>query len=122
MKTSVEGGWGESMAARFLRKKGYEIAAANYRCRFGEIDLIAQKGDIVAFVEVKTRKNADFARPAEAVTPAKMKKIVSTALLWLQSHKCEKQPRFDVIEVYIGETLTKPPKKIEHLENVYIAW
>jgi len=122
MKTSVEGGWGESKAAEYLRKKDYEIVAANYRSRFGEIDLIALKDDIVAFIEVKTRQKSDFARPMEAVTPFKMRKIVSTAMLWLQSNKCEKQPRFDVIEVYTGENLTQKPKKIEHIENVYIGW
>jgi putative endonuclease len=122
MKTSVEGGWGESVAAEYLRKKGYEIIAANYHSRFGEIDLIAQKDDIIAFIEVKTRKNVSYARPMESVTPIKMKKIVSTAMLWLQSHKCENQPRFDVIEVYTGEDLTQKPKRIEHLENVYIGW
>ncbi len=57
------GRWGEKQAAGYLHQKGYRLLAAGYRCRMGEIDLIAQKGRELAFVEVKLRRNANFAEP-----------------------------------------------------------
>ena len=62
------GRWGEKQAAGYLHQKGYRLLAAGYRCRMGEIDLIAQKGRELAFVEVKLRRNANFAEPREQVT------------------------------------------------------
>ena len=59
-KPNLLGPWGEARAADYLRKKGYEIVGANYRCRFGEIDLIAQKGRYLVFVEVKLRAGSNF--------------------------------------------------------------
>ena len=72
MATSkISGAWGEAIAAEYLRKKRYKIVAAGYRCRFGEIDLIAQNKQTLVFVEVKLRKNADFAAAREYVNRAK---------------------------------------------------
>ena len=62
------GHWGESVAATHLEAKGYVILARNWRCRLGEIDLVAQLGDVVIFVEVKTRRGRDFGLPEEGVT------------------------------------------------------
>lgn len=67
---SLLGRWGEKQAAGYLHQKGYRLLAAGYRCRMGEIDLIAQKGRELAFVEVKLRRNARFAEPREQVTAA----------------------------------------------------
>ena len=61
----AEGTWGEALAADYLRQRGYRLAAHSYQCRFGEIDLIAWDGDILCFVEVKTRTNTDMALPRE---------------------------------------------------------
>ena len=58
-----EGRWGEALAAEYLRQRGYRLAAHSYQCRFGEIDLIAWDGDILCFVEVKTRTNTDMGLP-----------------------------------------------------------
>ena len=115
----LRGRWGEAVAAAYLREKGYEIVAANYRTRFGEIDLIACKGDMVVFVEVKLRASADFARPMEFVTPAKQQKIVLTAGQWLIEHGEGKQPRFDVIEIIAPERLNEPPVELRHIENAF---
>ena len=73
------GAWGEEQAARWLRRKGYTILERNYACRFGEIDLIARKREVIAFVEVKLRKNADFAEAREFVTYGKQRRILKSA-------------------------------------------
>ena len=107
---------GESAAAEYLKKKKYRIVGLNYACRFGEIDVIAENRDYIVFAEVKMRKSAAFAEAKEFVTAAKQQRVISTAQLWLQSNPTEKQPRFDVIEIYgEGETI----EKINHIENAF---
>ena len=94
------GAWGEERAAKYLRGKGYTILERNFRCRSGEIDIIARRGGVIAFVEVKLRRDADFAEAREFVTAAKQRRVILTAEYWLASHQTELQPRFDVIEIY----------------------
>lgn len=119
MATDLLGRWGESVAAEYLRKRRYAIIAANYRCRMGEIDLIAEKGDMLIFVEVKLRRNANFAEALEFVDAKKQARLKQTAALYLASHESEKSARFDVIEVYAPDgTNTKNPK-IRHLEDAF---
>ena len=118
-KTGLVGRWGEAEAAKYLRKKGYSIIAANYRCRFGEIDLIAQKGGFVVFVEVKLRKNADFGTAAEFVDVRKQNKIRTTASMWLAQNESELQPRFDVIEIYAPNGISDKGKRINHLTDAF---
>ncbi len=113
------GSWGEELAASFLRRKGYRILERNYNCRFGEIDLIASKGGYVCFVEVKLRKNADFAQAREFVTYAKQRRILTSASLWLAAHESDLQPRFDVIEIYAPEGESTRRAQIQHLENAF---
>ena len=110
------GRWGEQAAADYLKKKKDKIVGMNYACRVGEIDVIAENRDYIVFVEVKQRKNADFAEAKEFVTAAKQQRVIMTAQLWLQSNPTEKQPRFDVIEVY-GENGAS--EKINHIENAF---
>lgn len=109
------GSAGESAAAAYLKKKRYKILAQNYSCRFGEIDIIAQQGKYVVFVEVKTRKNENFAQAREFVTRAKQERVMKAAMLWLQQSDSDLQPRFDVIEV-VGEGRAQ---KITHIENAF---
>ena len=66
-RNNLAGAWGEAKAAEYLRKKGYKLVAAGYRCRFGEIDLIVADRHFLVFVEVKLRKTADFAAAREFV-------------------------------------------------------
>ncbi len=113
------GSWGEELAASFLRRKGYRILERNYSCRFGEIDLIASKGGYVCFVEVKLRKNADFAQAREFVTYAKQRRILTSASLWLAAHESDLQPRFDVVEIYAPEGESTRRAQIQHLENAF---
>lgn len=113
MNTTLTGREGEARAAEYLRKKRYDIIGANYRCRFGELDLIAKKRELVIFVEVKLRKNDHFGAAADAVTPSKREKLRKAALSWIAATDCTAPTRFDVIEIYT-ET-----GRINHIENAF---
>ena len=93
---------GEDLAAGLLVSEGYEILTQNYRCRYGEIDLIACRDGILAFVEVKTRQNGRFGEPAEAVTAEKQKTIRRTAACYLSEagHSCRGM-EFQVVEISV---------------------
>lgn len=99
------GGFGEREAARYFQKKGYRKVAANFSCRYGEIDLIVQKGGILVFVEVKTRKNNDYGAPAEAVGYRKQEKIKLVAQEFLLAYDEDIDIRFDVVEVMAEPSL-----------------
>ncbi len=107
------------LAADYLRRKHYKIIATNYRCRVGEIDIIAANREYLAFVEVKLRKNADFAEAREFVTYSKQNRIRSTAALYLAWNPTELQPRFDVIEIYAPQGMETKKPVINHLEDAF---
>lgn len=93
---------GEDRAAEFLRRQGFTILSRRYQTRHGEIDLIAREGDALCFIEVKTRSGDEFGDPAEAITPAKQKRLALAA----QSYLAEKKAlgaavRFDVVAVRV---------------------
>ena len=99
-KTKTLGKKGEDIAAAFLEKKGYNILFRNYKCSFGEIDIIAKHKKTLSFVEVKTRNAKKYGLPQEAVTPAKQAKISRVALEFVQRYKMENRAaRFDVVSV-----------------------
>ncbi len=107
---------GEQAAKRHLRKKGYKILAANYQCRFGELDLIARDKNCLVFCEVKTRSPGMIASPQESVTPAKQQKMIKTAQFYIAAEKCgDMEMRFDVLAVTADE---KGRLSVEQLENV----
>ncbi len=121
MATDLLGSWGESVAAEYLRKKRYTLIAANYRCRLGEIDLIAENRTYLVFVEVKLRKSARFAQAREFVDHRKQERLKQTALLYLAQHaENTKQPRFDVIEIYAPNGLQTKKPEIHHLEDAFV--
>ncbi len=118
MDKKLLGRFGEEQAAKYLKNKKYKIVGMNYSCRFGEIDVIAEDKKFLVFVEVKLRKNAAFAQAREFVNAAKQQRVMTAAQLWLSLNPTEKQPRFDVIEVYApngeaGEII------INHIENAF---
>ena len=115
------GRWGEKQAAGYLHQKGYRLLAAGYRCRMGEIDLIAQKGRELAFVEVKLRRNARFAEPREQVTAAKQRRILLAARNFLAQHPeyGEYYCRFDVAEVYTPDGLQTAKPEIRYYEHAF---
>jgi len=116
---ALTGAWGEHLAAEYLRKKGYRLAAQNYRIRGGEIDLIAENRRYVVFVEVKTRQDSAFGEAREFVDGRKQERIRMAAVMWLSEHETEKQPRFDVVEVYAPQGTATAHPKIIHLENAF---
>ena len=111
------GKWGEALALEYLKKKKYTVVAEGFRCRFGEIDIIVKNREFLVFVEVKLRKNANFAYAREYVGRDKQRKITATASLWLASHATILQPRFDVIEIYVPYVNAAP--EIIHIENAF---
>jgi len=113
------GKWGESIAIKYLSERNYTISSTGFRSRFGEIDIIACCKEFLVFVEVKTRKNKNFAHAREYVSISKQRKIISTANYWLAIRPTALQPRFDVIEIYAkdGESTENP--EIIHIENAF---
>ena len=95
------GSLGEDLAAAYLEGRGMRVAARNYRCRQGEIDLIAWEGETLCFVEVKARSNWEMALPREYVTAGKREKLRSAAALYLAERGLDCPVRFDVAEVYL---------------------
>lgn len=97
------GAFGEDLATRELERRGYEILARRVRTRRGELDIVARDGETVVFVEVKTRQSAACGTAAEAVTPAKQRKLARLAAHYLASRRWLERPcRFDVVAVAIG--------------------
>jgi putative endonuclease len=92
---------GEDEAARLLKNEGYKILERNYRCRFGEIDIVAKEGDTIAFVEVKTRGSEEFGSPKEALDARKRRHITRASMDYLnrQRRSGEAHIRFDVVTV-----------------------
>ncbi len=118
-RNNLVGAWGETCAATYLRKKGYRLVASGYRCRYGEIDIIAQKKGFLVFVEVKLRKNDDFAMAREYVNFTKQNRIKTTATLYLAQNPTQLQPRFDVIEIYAPQGIHTLKPEIHHLEGAF---
>lgn len=115
----LRGRWGETKAAEYLREKGFCITEANWGCRFGEIDLIAEDGAYLCFVEVKLRKSAAYGSAAAFVDRRKQDKLRAAAMLYLARRPTELQPRFDVIEIYAPQGVDTDNPEINHLENVF---
>lgn len=113
MGSGITGKMGEQLAAEYMRKKGYKILDAGYYSRYGEIDIVAQKGKTVAFIEVKTRKNSAFANAFENVNHKKQEKLKITANAWIGQYDKGYIYRFDVIEVYTEQM------QINHIENAF---
>lgn len=115
----LNGRWGESLAAAYLERRRYRIVACNYRCRFGEIDLIVSNRSFIVFVEVKLRRSAEFAQAREFVDLKKQARLRKTAELWLSEHETPLQPRFDVIEIYAPDGIETKRPSIHHLEDAF---
>lgn len=119
MSTALIGKWGEALASQYLQSKGYTILAVNFHSRFGEIDIVAKKRKILAFVEVKLRKNDRYGAACEFVTPSKQEKLRLTAQAFLQENESLRlQPRFDVIEIYAPHGISED-HSLHHIENAF---
>lgn len=106
---------GEMRAAQYLRRKGYNICAANYRTKAGEIDIIAENGRYLCFVEVKTRHEGGYFAPFEAVDYKKEENVKSAAALFLSQSKMNLPVRFDIIEVILHQE----SYSVRHIENAF---
>ncbi len=124
MDKKLLGRWGEEKAAEYLRKKGCKVIGLNYSCRFGEIDIIAEDGAFIVFVEVKLRASASFAAAREAVNSAKQQRLISAAELWLSQNPTSKPARFDVMEVYAPQGALSGDIKINRIEDAFsgLGW
>jgi putative endonuclease len=93
----------EDDACRFLRERGYEIVMRNWRTVRGEIDIVARDGPTLVFVEVKSRSRPNFGGPEAAVHPAKQRRLIAAARVFLSKTRCTLPARFDVVAFLEGE-------------------
>ena len=116
MNRTEKGRFGEEKVCEYLLKRGYSIIARNYRIKGGEIDIIAENGDYIAFVEVKTRKPDSMVTGFEAVDRRKQGLIIRTAAEYCRRNPNLLQPRFDIAQVIVSmeEVLS-----MEYIENAY---
>ncbi|MBI4187037.1 MAG: YraN family protein [Chloroflexi bacterium] len=116
MKRKDTGILGEKLARDFLKKRGYHIQETNYRCREGEIDIVARHKDYLVFVEVRAKTSTQFGSPEESITPAKRERLKATAASYQQTHS-NLPPlwRIDVVAVEIDQR--GKPSRIEVIEN-----
>lgn len=119
MSTKQDGDWGEALVEKYLSERGCRIVEREWRCRFGEIDLIAEQEGTLLFVEVKLRTNLRYGMPRESVTAKKQEKLRSAALLYLSMHGLDAPARFDVAEVYTDAHHSARSTRIEYIENAF---
>lgn len=116
-----KGKLGEGIARDYLIKKGYRIIRQNFQTRFGELDIIAAKDNLLIFIEVKLKAGTDFGRPEEMITQKKLHQIKNTAEIFLMQEKMLeanfKQYRIDAICITLENNLIK---KLNHYENLTI--
>ena len=125
--TTQIGRYGEDLAAAHLIENGFTITRRNYRVSRNEIDIIAENGEYILFVEVKARSAVDlntpsqYGRPSRAVTHEKRERTLYAARAYLHTHPTEKRPRMDVIELYLQQNQSTAPKllKLNWIQNAY---
>lgn len=118
-KSNELGAWGEEKAAAFLKKQGLRILERNYRCRYGELDIIAEDDDFLIFAEVRLRKSTRFGTPEETVDARKQQKLRLAAESYLQEHPTMKQPRFDVVALYAKDGMETSPLPVRYIKNAF---
>ena len=107
---------GEKAAQKFLKKRGYRIRETGFRCRHGEIDIVAKKKDCLVFIEVRTKSNLDFGTPEESITRAKKERLIASALTYTTTHQhIPSSWRIDVVAIELDEK--GKTKRIELIEN-----
>ena len=111
---------GEDLAAAHLEEQGYVVRERNWRCTAGEMDIVAEDGDCLVFVEVRTRRGRAFGTPEESVTPAKQAKLVEVAQTYLHENDWDGDWRIDVVAVEM--TLGGKLLRIELITNAVTDW
>ena len=112
------GSLGEKLAAKYLKQKGYKILEKNYKCKLGEIDIIARDGEEIVFIEVKTRTADPYVRGIYAVDKRKQEHILRTASWYLSATGCGLQPRMDIIEIELDSD--NKLMRVNHIESAFI--
>ena len=116
-RTKAAGDRGEAAAAGYLRKRGYTLLASQWRCRFGELDLVARdRRGTVCFVEVKLRSAGAIGLPREFVDARKQERLRAAAAAYLSTYEIDAPARFDVAEVYAEDDGTL---RVENLEDAF---
>ena len=116
------GNRGEKIAAKFLRKQGYQIIEKNYRSRLGEIDIVAKEDESIVFVEVKTRCSTDFGLPEEALSYDKRRRLSKLALGYLAHRRIkDTNCRFDVVSILMDNKKVSKVKHIKLIKNAFPA-
>ena len=107
---------GEQLAVDHLEARGMAVLERNWRCRLGEIDIVARDGGDLVFIEVKTRSNGDYGHPFEAITPIKLARLRRLAIAWCESSEASAaRIRIDAVAVLAP---AEAPALIEHLEGI----
>ena len=112
------GSHGEDLAVEFLKRQGYRILQRNFKLKFGEIDIVAQEGDTVCFIEVRTKTGDELGTPFESITPFKQRKLSRLALAYLKNQykSVEVRARFDVVAVFSEDG---KEEKVEIIKNAF---
>jgi putative endonuclease len=95
------GQWGEEQARRYLEARGCRVVTANWRCTAGEVDLVVQDGEWLAFVEVRTRRGQTYGTPEESITPTKLARMAAVAESYVYEHEWEGDWRLDVVAIQV---------------------
>lgn len=111
MHNKILGAKGERAACGYLKRNGYKILQKNFKSPFGEVDIVARKGEVIAFIEVKTRMSDSYGAPSQAVTPERQRRYINAAEYYFAGKQIDFTVRFDIIEVFRGE--------INHIENAF---
>ncbi len=110
------GAYGERLAADHLRRAGMTVLETNWRCRWGELDIVAREGDVLVVCEVKTRSSTRRGHPLEAVTPAKAARLRSLAAAWIETRQVRPgEVRVDLVGVVRPR---RGPATVEHVRGV----
>lgn len=110
------------MAVRFLQERGYRILATNYRCAYGEVDIVAQEGDELVFVEVRTRRVGNYGTPEESLSKPKLRRLVASCEDYLQRQDTSSAPwRVDLVSVYLQPGRERRLERINHLRHAVAA-
>jgi putative endonuclease len=115
------GQWGESVAATHLEAQGYRVVERNWRCSLGEIDIVAQDGEVLVFVEVKTRQSINFGLPEESITPRKAQRLIDLGVQYCADHALDDvEWRIDLVAIEIDNHGIL--QRCEHIPNAILGW
>lgn len=118
-KPSEIGKKGENLVAEYLKSKGFTVIKRNYKDRYGEVDIIAEDGDNLVFVEVKTRSENAIVSGLDAIDEKKKRLVKNEAVMFTKRLKTDLEPRVDVAEVTLSVVDGKEVRKLKYIKNAY---